>query len=114
MVPRTVHDKEGKEITGLIFRHDRVVDFFMYIAFAADDQLQIKYMEDAKFRGVFLLFAQTADLEVARRLRDFIVSRAAHSLDHSLSDEFVRRLNSRDPSIRADLGDGGAIRARNP
>jgi hypothetical protein len=96
MIARSRRSSEGDEIVGVLFRHEKVMDFFMQIAFADSSQLQIKYLEDPKFRGVYLLFAQTADLETARRLRDLIVVRAAHNLDHSLSDEFVRRLSVRD------------------
>jgi hypothetical protein len=76
------------------------MDFFMFIAFTGDEQLQLQYMDDPKFRGVYLLFAQTAELKVARRLRDFVVTRAAETRDHTLSDEFVRRLGLRDPITR--------------
>lgn len=97
MVPRAARGKDGSEAVNLLFRHDKVMDFFMFIAFTGDEQLQLQYMDDPKFRGVYLLFAQTAELEVARRLRDFVVTRAAETLDHTLSDEFVRRLSVRDP-----------------
>jgi hypothetical protein len=100
MVPRAIHGKDGKETVGLLFRHDKVMDFFMQIAFAHDERLQLDHMDDSKFRGVYLLFAQTADIETARRLRDLIVTRAADTLDHTLSDEFVRRLAIRDPAAR--------------
>src|SRR5437762_1036881 len=36
LVPRTVCDEDGKEGVGLFFRHDKVWDFFMQIAFAQD------------------------------------------------------------------------------
>jgi hypothetical protein len=35
-----------------------------------------------------------------RRLRDLIVIRAADTLDHTLSDEFVRRIVARNPIAR--------------
>jgi hypothetical protein len=45
---------------------------------------------------VYLLYAQTAAMDIARRLRDQLVLRAAATRDHALSDEFVRRLSLRD------------------
>lgn len=97
MVRRSVRGRDGKETTGLIFRHDKVWDFFMQIAFAANEEFQVTYMDDPRFRGVYLLFAQSADVLTARRLRDLVVHRAAETQDHTLSDEFVRRLAVRDP-----------------
>jgi hypothetical protein len=110
MVPRSIHDRDGKEFVGLLFRHDKVSDFFMQKTFAEDQQLQLDYIDDPKFRGVYLLFAQTADLEIARRLRNLIVTRAAENRDHTLNDEFVRRLGARDPLIprsKVSFGSGG-------
>jgi hypothetical protein len=95
MVPRVTYSRDGKETVGLLFRYDKVMDFFMQIAFAKDEKLQLQHMDDPKYRGVYLLFAQTADVETARRLRDMIVHRAANTRDHTLSDEFVRRLGAR-------------------
>jgi hypothetical protein len=115
MVPRTLYGKDGKEAVGLYFRHDKIWDFFMQMAFFDNDELQLSHLDDPRFRGVYLLFAQTADLETARRLRDIVVTRAADTLDHTLSDEFVRRLASRDHAggrVRAPPNRGGARRAR--
>src|SRR4029434_2060285 len=87
MVPRVVYGRDGKETGGLLFRQDKVMDYFMQIAFAADENLQLEHIDDPNYRGVYLLFAQTADIETARRLRDLIVNHAAETRDHTLSDE---------------------------
>jgi len=93
LVLRPMRDNDGKEITVSRFRHDKVIDFLMKPAFDADTNLQIAYIEDPRFRGVYLLYAQDEDVETARRLRDMLVTKAAASQDHTLSDEFVRRFD---------------------
>jgi hypothetical protein len=55
---------------------------------------QVAHFGDPRFRGVHLLYAQTAAIDLARRLRDQLVLRAATTGDHALTDEFVRRLES--------------------
>jgi hypothetical protein len=100
MVRRPIHDKAGKETDSLLFRHDKVTDFFMYLAFAEGENLQQDHMDDTEFRGVYLLFAQDANLETALLLRDLLVTRAAETLDHAFSDEFVRRVATRNPVDR--------------
>jgi DNA replicative helicase MCM subunit Mcm2 (Cdc46/Mcm family) len=103
LVTRPMYGKDAKSAQAAFFRHDTVMDYFMYIAFADDDDLQTKYMDDPRFRGVYLLFAERALLERAQLLRDLLVTRAAETGDHTLSDEYVRRLNARDPQpSRAD------------
>jgi hypothetical protein len=59
-------------------------------AFEVDDKLQIQFIDDPRFRGLYLLFAQGADRELARRIRDRLVSRAAKTGNNGLSNEFVR------------------------
>jgi hypothetical protein len=95
LVPRPIRDKNGNQIEGLLFRHDKVMDFLMYPAFALDETLVLDKMDDPRFRGVYLLIAQVGHVERAECLRDLLVTRATESLDHSLSDEFVRRFNAR-------------------
>jgi hypothetical protein len=59
-------------------------------AFEVDEKLQVELIDDPRFRGVYLLFAQGADRELARRIRDRLVSHAATTGDNGLSNEFVR------------------------
>jgi hypothetical protein len=42
-------------------------------------------------------------MDVARRLRDQLVLRAATTRDHALSDEFVRRLSLRDTETALEI-----------
>jgi hypothetical protein len=96
LVPAIIFNQEGKEESCRRFRHDKVVDFFLKLAFDDDPALQLAHFDDPRFRGVYLLYAQTATIDIARRLRDQLVRRAATTRDHTLSDEFVRRLSLRD------------------
>ena len=52
---------------------------------------------------------RSADIETARRLRALIVTRAADTHDHTLSDEFVRRLAIRDPIARPTTQHAGRL-----
>jgi hypothetical protein len=96
LVRTTIRDQDGNEESRARFRHDKVVDFFLKLAFDNDPALQLAHFDDPRFRGVYLLYAQTAPIDIARRLRDQLVRRAATTRDHTLSDEFVRRLSLRD------------------
>jgi len=96
LVRADIRDQVGKEENRPRFRHDKVMDFFLKLAFDDDPASQIAHFDDQRFRGVYLLYAQTAELDIARRLRDQLVLRAATTRDHALSDEFVRRFSLRD------------------
>ena len=72
------------------FRHDKVMDVLTKRAFEVDKGLQTELIDDPRFRGVYLLFAQAADRLQAQLIRDLLVSRAARTGDNSLSNEFVR------------------------
>ena len=103
LVRTNIRNEEGKEEPRLRFRHDKVIDFFLKLAFDDDPTAQIAHLDDLRFRGVYLLYAQTAAMDVARRLRDQLVLRAATTRDHALSDEFVRRLSLRDTETALEI-----------
>lgn len=106
LVMRSMYDVSGKAVQAAVFRHDIVMDYFIYFAFLDDEALQILHVNDARFRGVYLLFAERAPPERARLLRDLLVIRAAETGDHTLSDEYVRRLNARYPQDLGAQGNG--------
>jgi hypothetical protein len=103
LVRTNIRNEEGKEEPRLRFRHDKVIDFFLKLAFDDDPTAQIAHLDDLRFRGVYLLYAQTAAMDVARRLRDQLVLRAATTRDHVLSDEFVRRLSLRNTETALEI-----------
>jgi HEAT repeat protein len=90
IIPRSINETADKQIPVMRFRHDKVMDVLMKRAFEVDKKLQIHLIDDPRFRGVYLIFAQAADRDFARCLRDRLVSHAAQTGDNGLSNEFVR------------------------
>jgi HEAT repeat protein len=103
IIPRPMNETADKQVIVMRFRHDKVMDVLTKRAFEVDDKLQIEFIDDTRFRGVYLLFAQGADREFARRIRDRLVSRAAKTGDNGLSNEFVR-LFDRGPVKTEEIG----------
>ncbi len=79
----------------ILFRHDRVWDFFIAAGFSHDPDLWAEHVGDARFRGAYLRIAETWDPESAKKVRDQLNIAAADSGDHSTSDEFIKRLEKR-------------------
>jgi hypothetical protein len=99
LVPRAIKGAHGEEKNWLLFRHERVWDFFVAAAFK-DPDLWSEHIGDARFRGVYLRIAETWDPESAERVMTQLNVTAAHSGDHSTSDEFIKRLDKRFPQIK--------------
>jgi hypothetical protein len=99
LVPRAIKDVQVKEKNWLLFRHERVWDFFIAAAFK-DPELWSEHIGDSRFRGVYLRIAETWDPESAERVKVHLNISAAHSGDHSTSDEFIKRLDKRFPQIK--------------
>jgi HEAT repeat protein len=94
LVARGVKGAQGV-VDRLLFRHDRVWDFFIAAVFADDPDLWAAHVNDARFRGAYLRIAETWDPESAKKVRDHLNVSAAESGDHSTSDEFIKRLEKR-------------------
>ncbi|WP_158554678.1 HEAT repeat domain-containing protein [Methylovirgula sp. 4M-Z18] len=94
LVSRALQSAQGIE-NRLLFRHDRVWDFFIAAAFADDPDFWTQYAGDARFHGAFLRIAESWDPEHAKKVRDQLNLAAANSGDHSTSDEFIKRLEKR-------------------
>ena len=82
---------DGKEAASWQFRHDKVLDFFLYVAitnpaFASERARQ--HVGDTRFRGVYLLLALREPLDRAKEIRDHLADYATDTRDHVLSDEF--------------------------
>jgi hypothetical protein len=65
---------------------------------AQADERILKYIDDPRFRGVYLMLASQMPLGQARDLRDALVDRAAETKDHHLSDAVVEVLKMRKPA----------------
>jgi hypothetical protein len=100
LVPRAIKGAHGEEKNWLLFRHERVWDFFIAAAFK-DPDLWSKHLGDARFHGVYLRIAETWDPDSAERVMTHLNVTAAHSGDHSTSDEFIKRLDRRFPQIKS-------------
>jgi hypothetical protein len=94
LVSRAMKGAQGV-VDRLLFRHDRVWDFFIAAAFANDPDFWAEHVGDARFRGAYLRIAETWDPESAKKVRDHLNVSAAESGDHSTSDEFIKRLEKR-------------------
>jgi hypothetical protein len=94
LIQRAVKGAAGL-VDRIQFRHDRVWDFFIAAAFAADPDLWASQISDARFRGVYLRIAETWEPAHARLVRDKLIVKAAESGDHTTSDEFIKRLEAR-------------------
>jgi hypothetical protein len=81
----------------LIFRHDRIWDFFIMAAFASDENLWDAHLSDLRFPGAYFRIADTWPPEAAEQIRDLLSTSAAESGDHSTCDGFIKRLNKRLP-----------------
>lgn len=101
--------------TAYEFRHDKIMDFFLYHAFTRDKaQRQTEFLKDARFRGVYLLLATHLPYEDAMSLRESLITYAVGSKDHSLSDEFIQVVRSRSMAaiLFSDLVSSTVVQAR--
>ncbi|RSL18601.1 hypothetical protein EDE15_4191 [Edaphobacter aggregans] len=78
----------------ILFRHDRIRDYFTHFAFLSEkqDQRRFDYANDSRFAGVYEYLAKVLDLGSAERLRERLLMSAVESQDHRLSDSFIRQL----------------------
>jgi len=86
---------ENKPITKWVFRHDKIRDYFLVHAFLKSQERIPEHMDDARFRGVYLMLASLLPLDQAAELKDSLVDRAAETMDHYLSDSVVQILKAR-------------------
>ena len=85
------------------FRHDKIIDFFLFHAFRGEHAVerQTKHLGDPPFRGVYLLLALRAPIEQAELIKEMLVERGAETGEHSLTDAVVLALKARRAAIRA-------------
>ncbi len=106
LISRAVKGAAGL-VDRLLFRHERVWDFFIAAAFSDDPDLWEAHVTDPRFRGAYFRIAETWDPESAKRVRDALNLGAAESGDHSTNDEYIKRLETRLRSAKV----GGARKA---
>jgi hypothetical protein len=101
----------------ILFRHDRIRDYFTHFAFldAEKDERRLQYANDSRFAGVYEYLAKTLDLGAAERLREQLLMSAVENQDHRLSDSFIKQLSWRRQFATGDptwLGDYDVPAAR--
>ncbi|MFY1825801.1 hypothetical protein ACN47A_07800 [Myxococcus fulvus] len=84
------------------FRHERIQNVFLKMAFDANPKRQLQFVDDARFRGVYLVYAQQGG-EHAEKLFRLVVERGVERADHSLSDAFVKLLKKREAELKASV-----------
>jgi HEAT repeat protein len=98
-------DADGKPRQKWVFRHDKIRDYFLVNAFRAQESKRIlRYIDDPRFRGVYLMLASQLPLEQARDLKDALVDRAAETKEHNLSDAVVQLLKTRKLEASKSVG----------
>jgi hypothetical protein len=88
----------GKDpIQEILFRHDRIRDYFTHFAFLEKnkDDRRFQYAGDSRFSGVYEYLAKVLDIGLAERLREQLLMNAVESQDHRLSDSFIKQLSWR-------------------
>ncbi len=102
VVCRQWQGSDGKEHREWRFRHDKIQEFFIAQTFLGAANLRvIEHMGDPRFRGVYFLMASLLPPEKARELRELLVDYAAETRDHTVSDDFVKLLKSREGMDKA-------------
>jgi hypothetical protein len=83
------------------FRHDKIWDFFVVQKYLEDPQKAYEelkdpeQMRDTRLRGVYLQLATELDLAIAQTLEKDLFGYASNTGDHTTSDPFRKRLDSR-------------------
>ncbi|MGJ3253795.1 MAG: HEAT repeat domain-containing protein [Elainellaceae cyanobacterium] len=89
-------DSQGEPTKEWHFRHDKIMEFFIVQTFIGDqNDRPNKHLGDPRFRGVYFLLAKLMPLKDALALREELIQYAADTRDHTVSDDFVQLLRSR-------------------
>ena len=96
MVP--YHDRKGKSKVerGWVFRHEKIMDFFLVQAFlGSGNKRPATHLGDYRFRGTYFQLANLLPIEQAEALEKQLIYYAADSKDHSISDDFIQLIRNR-------------------
>jgi hypothetical protein len=118
VVRRQVKGASGATVEEWRFRHDTVIEYFAVQKFLPKAYLDSSYalwrqhLDDTRFRGVFLLLAVLLKPDDAKLLGEHILDRAVERGDHTLSDEYLRRLKRRGLALLVPRHDQAFCRRR--
>jgi hypothetical protein len=80
----------------LLFRHDRIQDYLTTQYLLRHPDLQLQYLDDVRFIGVYSLLAEKLSSEDARILLSHLAYKATQDRDSTILYEFVERLRAFD------------------
>jgi hypothetical protein len=96
VVIRHARDAQEKPTKAWVFRHDKIMEFFIVQTFlGARNERPLEHLGDPRFRGVYFLLAMLLPLDEAEALRELLINYAADTKDHTVSDPFIQLLRSR-------------------
>ncbi|MGB3512203.1 MAG: hypothetical protein WBA93_23795, partial [Microcoleaceae cyanobacterium] len=96
MVLRRQRHVEGDSGSQWYFRHDKIQEYFIVQTFLGQENQKLEqHINDPRFRGVYLLLATLLPFDQALLLREKLLTNAAETKDHVVSDGFIQRLDSR-------------------
>jgi hypothetical protein len=101
-IQRYVAAGPGIEADGFVFRHDKIRDFYTYLAFVEDPTLRTKHAGDDQFSGIYDLLSLELPQAEAAELREYLAERALDRGDHRLSDRYLEGLRARRSLERKD------------
>lgn len=104
VVSRQWQDQAGEAHKEWSFRHDKIMEFFVVQTFLgttaeAIDRRQ-QHLGDPRFRGIYFLLARLLPVEQALELREWLIHYAADTKDHTVCDDYVQILRSRQESTQ--------------
>ncbi|MEH2042594.1 HEAT repeat domain-containing protein, partial [Nostoc sp.] len=99
VVSRQWQNEEGAAKREWLFRHDKIMEFFLVQNFLGEkDEAKnrlIDHIGDPRFRGVYFLLVNLLPLDAAKELKEKLIQYAADTKDHTVSDTFVQLLRPR-------------------
>lgn len=96
VISRQTETLQGEPKQEWVFRHDKIQEFFIVQHFMENlEVLMDEHWGEARFQGVYLLLATKLPYEQAMKLRESLIQQAVDTQDHSLSDQFIKLINTR-------------------
>ena len=87
---------DGEESYVYTFRHDKIMELFIVQTFLhASGEQPMEYMDDPRFKGVYLMLALLLPQDEADVLREAIIDYSAENDDYSVSNDFIKLLKAR-------------------
>lgn len=99
VISRQLLDIKGEMVTEWRFRHEKIQDFFIVQTFwGQGNRRPAQHLGDPRFRGVYLLLATQLPFDEALQLREVLIDHAVETKDHTVSDRFIKLIQSRLPN----------------